>query len=155
MKRLNQMIGLPVTCGERRLGVVASLCLSPDARQLTGMNLRRAFRGCVFIPGAHIRALADEQIEITPAAVQKAQKATRLGAACDGKGFKLGLITDAAIEERSLRVEALEISFGPLDDLMRGRCWFRRFTVDPVTGEVVVSVEEKEGVSKLERGRPS
>lgn len=154
MKRLNQMIGLPVMCGERRLGFVSSLCLSTDAHDLTGLNMRRGLHASMFIPASCIHVMEDTRVEVAAGQRERARKALRLGPACDGEGMRLGVVSDAAIDERTLRVKALELTFGPVDDLLRGRRWIRRFTVDPATGEVIVSLEEDDGC-KHERGKPS
>lgn len=147
MRRLNEVIGLPVMCGGRRVGVVSSLCLSPDARDVTGLNMQRGFRGSIFVPGRSIRLLGEKQVEVAPLKEEKARHAARFGPVCNAQGMKLGLITDAAIDERTLHVTALEVTFGPIDDLISGRRWVRRFTAQ--AHRIVIPVPE------LERGKPS
>ena len=132
MKRLNEVIGLPVMCGGQRMGFVSALCLSPDAHDVIGLNMQRSFRGGIFVPESGIRRLGERFVEIDRP-----------------QGMQLGLITDAAIDEQTLHVTALEISFGPLDDLIGGRRWVHRFTAEAHTGRIVISLPE------WERGRPS
>ena len=101
---------------------------------------------------AALRALvpeADRFVEIDRPQAQKARPGAKFAPACDAQGVQLGLITDAAIDEQTLHVTALEISFGPLDDLIGGRRWVHRFTAEAHTGRIVISLPE------WERGRPS
>lgn len=147
MKRLNEMIGLPVISGGRKMGVVSSLCLSPDVRCVTGINVRRGLRGGVFVPGKLIERLGEGQIDVACASCGAMRRETVLGAVCDRHGLRVGLITDAAIEEQTLRVTALEVTFGPIDDLIGGRRWIRCFTA--YAHGIVIPVPE------WERGKPS
>ena len=147
MKRLNEMIGLPVMCGGSKVGVVASMCLSPDSRAIDGFNIRRGLRSGLFVPGTHVCGMSDKRIEIVSAQGSAAQREKELGTVCDRRGKAVGLITDAAIDEQTLQVIALEVTFGPVDDLMDGRRWIRRFTA--CAHGIMISVPE------WERGKPS
>ena len=149
MKRLNEVIGLPVMCGGQRMGFVSALCLSPDAHDVIGLNMQRSFRGGIFVPESGIRRLGERFVEIDRPQAQKTRPGAKFAPACDTQGMQLGLITDAAIDEQTLHVTALEISFGPLDDLIGGRRWVHRFTAEEHTGRIVISLPE------WERGRPS
>lgn len=149
MKRLNELIGLPVMCGGQRMGFVSALCLSPDVHDVIGLNLQRAFRSGIFVPESGIRRLGDRFVEIERPQSQKARAPAKFSPACDAQGMQLGVITDAAIDEKTLHVAALEISFGPLDDLIGGRRWVHRFTAEADTGRIVISLPEWEG------GKPS
>lgn len=149
MKRLNEVVGLPVMCGGQRMGFVSALCLSPDVHDVVGLNVQRTFRSGIFVPESGIRRIGDRCVDILPPQVQKPRAPTRFSPACDVQGMQLGLITDAAIDEKTLRITALEISFGPLDDLIGGRRWVHRFTAEAETGRVVITLPE------WERGKPS
>ena len=45
--------------------------------------------------------------------------------------MRLGIVTDALLNEETLRVTALEISGGPLDDLIEGRWYATAYHVQP------------------------
>lgn len=147
MRRLQEMIGLPVMRGGRRFGTVSSLCLSADVRRVTGVNVRRTLRGDVFVPGEKVRTLDADRIEIAPDGESAARADAKPGAVCDRSGVRVGLVTDAAIDEQTLEVTALEVTFGPMDDLLGGRRWVRRFTA--CAHGIVIPVPE------WERGKPS
>ena len=55
----------------------------------------------------------------------------RLGRVQDTSGIRLGTVTDALINPETLEVEALEISNGPLDDLLHGRWLANDFVLRP------------------------
>ena len=56
------------------------------------------------------------------------------------------MVTDALLHEDTLRVAALEISAGPLDDLIDGRFYATAFTVRPAgeTGHVTIPSAREE-----------
>jgi hypothetical protein len=74
----------------------------------------------------------------------------RLFRVSDGDGMRLGIVTDALLNEETLRVAALEISCGPLDDLIDGRWYATAYHVQSRSGWGHVTVphgreEVKEG----------
>ena len=70
----------------------------------------------------------------------------RLFRVTDPEGARLGVVTDALLHEDTLRVAALEISAGPLDDLIDGRFYATAFTVRPAgeTGHVTIPSAREE-----------
>ena len=61
-------------------------------------------------------------------------------------GLRLGIVTDALLNEETLRVSALEISGGPVDDLITGRWYATSFYVQPLgnIGHVTVTCPREE-----------
>ena len=66
--------------------------------------------------------------------------AYRLFRVTDTDGGRIGVVTDVLLDEATLRVTALEISAGPLDDLIDGRWYATAFDVKAVgaTGHVTI-----------------
>lgn len=155
MKSLMQMVGLPVVCGERRLGFVQAVSLSSRGDSVIGLNMQRNLHSAVWIPEQQIRVLGQMCVVIEKAPFVKAKTPFKLGHVCDTSGLRLGFVTDAQIDELTRMVETIEVSFGPIDDLLYGRRLFKRFTVDPLTGDVVVPSIQEDGISGVERGKLS
>lgn len=130
------MIGLPVIVNGRQRGNVLRGVLAKDGKSLRGLVIRGGLRGA--------RWLSREQIslvgQISVIAKGKAGRvpkdaAYHLFRVTDPDGTRLGVVTDALFNEETLRVSALEISGGPLDDLIDGRWYATAYHVRPI-GEV-------------------
>ena len=130
------MIGLPVIVNGRQRGNVLRGVLAKDGKSLRGLVIRGGLRGA--------RWLSREQIslvgKISVIAKGKAGRvpkdaAYHLFRVTDPDGTRLGVVTDALFNEETLRVSALEISGGPLDDLIDGRWYATAYHVRPI-GEV-------------------
>ncbi|HML46474.1 MAG TPA: hypothetical protein PKE04_06965, partial [Clostridia bacterium] len=93
-----------------------------------------------FIPADAIRVLGANAILVEDAPLSRSPRFT-LRRVRDTSGLKLGQVTDALVDENDLSIQAVELSFGPLDDLLRGRSWVRSYTVDPESGDVIVSCD--------------
>ena len=129
------MIGLPVIVNGRQRGNVLRGVLAEDGKSLRGLVIRGGLRGA--------RWLSREQIslvgKISVIAKGKAGRvpndaAYHLFRVTDPDGTRLGVVTDALFNEETLRVSALEISGGPLDDLIDGRWYATAYHVQPRNG---------------------
>lgn len=131
------MIGLPVVREGSRLGVVDGVNVSPNGRSLAGLYLQTGSLRAGYLPAESIRLLGENAVLADGASSRRAKRFA-LRRARDTSGLKLGVVTDALIDESALSVEAVELSFGPIDDLLRGRRWVDSFSVDPFSGDVIV-----------------
>jgi uncharacterized protein YrrD len=138
MTRANRLIGLPVVREGSRLGVVDAVSLARNGKRLGGLHVQgRALRAS-YVPADAIQLLGAHAILVQGASMARAPR-FQLGRVRDTSGLRLGVVTDTLLSEDTLAVEAVELSFGPLDDLLRGRCWVSPFSVDSETGDVIVS----------------
>jgi len=141
---MQRMIGLPVILGQKKVGLISDVRLTPNGQELSGLMVRSGLSGPKWVAREHIRilggvsVLADAPVGRVPGGV-----GCRLGQVCDTSGLKLGSVTDVWIDPESFRVLAIEVSNGPLDDLLEGRVWIRRFSVQPENGRVLVPCGEK------------
>lgn len=129
MKRLE---GMPVLAGERHAGSVMRGVLNPDGRALRGLVIRSPLVGARWLNREQILVLGKVSViargkpgKIPPDADY------RLFRVSDANGERLGVVTDAIINEETMRVQALEISSGPIDDLITGRWYATAFSVLP------------------------
>ena len=124
MTGLKRMIGLPVILNGRPAGSVLRGVLTEDGRGLRGIVLRGALRGARWLPREQIRLVGRVSVIAQGKARRGPREADyRLFRVTNPEGARLGVVTDALLQEETLRVSALEISGGPLDDLLDGR-WY-------------------------------
>lgn len=139
---LNRLIGLSVVVGERQDGRVLRGVLSRDGRRLRGLVVRGGLRGARWVPGEEISLLGDVSV-IAKSRPKRCPKDSgyRLFRVSDTLGARLGIVTDALIDENTLSVVALEVSSGPIDDLFDGRWYATSFAVTEAgrtTGHVTI-----------------
>lgn len=147
MTRANRLIGLPVVREGSRLGVVNAVRFSRDGKQIAGLHMQGNSLRSGYLPAESISLLGEFAVLSTDMPSGRADRFT-LRRVRDTSGLKLGIITDALVDENALSVEALELSFGPIDDLLQGRKWVSAFSVDPRSGDVIVPCNawmDKEG----------
>jgi len=136
------LIGLPVICGEKRLGRVSAATLSRDGGSLAGLTVQGGLSGAWWVPAEAILCLGALCVLVrSGGGRRRGPRPFHPGRVSDTSGMRLGRVADARLDERTLAVDALEITFGPLDDLLVGRRWVRGFTIHPLTGDVMVPCE--------------
>ena len=147
------MIGLPVICGEKRLGRVSAATIARDGGSLAGVAVRGGLGGAKWVPAEGILCLGALCVLVrSGCGRRRGPRPFVPGRVSDTGGMRLGRVTVARVDERTLAVDALEITFGPLDDLLTGRRWVRDFTIHPLTGDVVVPCEWAGTGANEERG---
>lgn len=135
------MIGMPVIMDGKTAGSVLRGVLTADGRGLRGIIMRGGLKGARWLPREQIDLIGDLSI-IGSGRTGKVPKEAhyRLFRVSDAEGTRLGIVTDALLNEETMRVTALEISAGPLDDLTDGRWYATAYTVRPNgdTGHVTI-----------------
>lgn len=138
MKRL---IGLPVIRNGRQIGTIVRGVLREDGRSLSGLVLRDGLRVSRWLSAENIDMLGQLAVigNARPVRMPK-DAAYKLFRVTDANGARIGIVTDALLDETTLRVTALEISSGPLDDLIDGRFFATAFDVKAYgsTGHVTI-----------------
>ena len=132
MTGLKKMIGLPVIVNGKAAGSVMRGVLAPDGRSLRGIVIRGGLRGARWLPREQISLVGRMSViaEGKPRRIPR-DAAYRLFRVSDPEGARLGVVTDALLNEETLRVAALEISGGPVDDLIDGRWYATAYHVQP------------------------
>ncbi len=147
MTGLKKMIGLPVIMEGRTAGSVMRGVLTADGRSLRGIVMRGGLTGARWLPREQISLVG----KISVIARGKPRRLPRdadfhLFRVTDPAGERLGVVTDALLNEETLRVTALEISAGPIDDLTDGRWYATAYSVQPSggTGHVTIPTVREE-----------
>ena len=141
------MIGLPVVLNGRQRGNVLRGVLSEDGKTVRGLVMRGGLRGTRWLPREQIALVGQISVIARGKAVRVPKCADyRLFRVSDPDGTRVGIVTDALFNEETLRVSALEISGGPLDDLIDGRWYATAYHVQPMgdVGHVTVPALREE-----------
>lgn len=142
------MEGMPVIMEGKKGGQVIRAVLNRDGRSLRGLLIRSGYLGPRWLERKQIRLLGKVSVIAEGKPCKPPKDAEyRLFRVSDANGERLGVVTDALICEDTLRVAALEISSGPMDDLITGRWFATAFSVLPGnnTGHVTVLCDGKGG----------
>ena len=158
MKRMSGLIGTAVIADGRRAGRVSGVVLE-DGRHISGVLIEGA------LGGSRIVALGQIDV-IGVVSLQCTGKGARSGGcepfaprrAVTTAGRRLGRVSDLMIDERTGRIEAIEISRGYIDDMLSGRLICDEFALAPQTGDAVVpdalsAQTVRRGGDQLEGGR--
>lgn len=150
MTGLKKMIGLPVIVDGHSAGRVMRGVLTEDGRSLRGIVMRGGWTGMRWVPREQITLVGKVSVIAKGKPRRLPRDADyRLFRVTDPEGERLGIVTDALFHEETLRVAALEISAGPLDDLTDGRWYATAYSVRPGGGTGHVTIPGvREGVGK-------
>ncbi len=149
MTGLRKLIGLTVVLDGRASGHVAKGVLQRDGRSLRGIVIRNGLQGAKWLRSEQISLIGQVSVIARGEASRMPKDADfRLFAVTDSAGERLGVVTDALIDRETLAVRALEVSSGPVDDLLNGRWYATAYSVHArgKTGHVTIpSVWEEVG----------
>jgi uncharacterized protein YrrD len=116
------LIGLPVIRGGKTVGLLEQAVLEESGKKLRGIIIREGLGGARWVDRENIQTIGGVSVLVSGDLKKPPREANfRLGRVQDTSGLRLGTVTDALINSETLEVEALEISNGPLDDLLHGR----------------------------------
>lgn len=145
MTGMKRLIGLPVIYGGKQIGTVERGVVCANGKMLRGLMVRSGLRSARWIGAESIALIGQLSVLCTSPPVRPPRdSAFRLFRVTDANGLRIGLVTDALLDEETLRVTALEISSGPVDDLLTGRFFATSFDVKRcgVTGHVTIPCKE-------------
>jgi uncharacterized protein YrrD len=129
VKGVKAFVGKPVILNGKRIGHVACLTLDEGLTRVTGLRIARGLRGNRFIPSASVSLLGDVAVLVTEDGVRPGdERGLSIRRATTTDGQILGAITGALIDERTLKVTALELTSGWWEDMARGRKYVRGWT---------------------------
>ena len=129
MRKIRNLIGMPVICRRQKIGRLVQAELSPDLKQLEGIWVDRGLRGTRYIPAEHVGTIG--QVAILADNRGKRRRCNSSGLlfrAVTTDGLRIGAVVGAEIDELSFLVGALEVTLGLWDDLYAGRLRVERYT---------------------------
>lgn len=144
MRSVKSLIGMPVILDCRTLGRVCAATPDRELRHLERLYFSLGQR-THFVTAEQVSCLGDVSILVdAPGERGQPPSAALPRRALSTGGVRLGVITDALLDESSLDIALLELSQSLIEDLTHGRRRIGRFCVLS-GGEVVI--EETEGGS--------
>lgn len=141
MTGMKRLIGMPVICEGKHIGSIVRGVLRSDGKALRGLVMRDGLRLSRWIEADNIALLGKlTVISRRPPVRMPKDAGYRLFRVTDADGLRVGVVTDVLLDETTLRVTALEISSGPLDDLLDGRWYATAFDISSTgsTGHVTI-----------------
>ncbi len=130
MTSLRRMIGMPVVLEGQTLGYVERGVLTPSARKLQGLVMRRGLGSARWIPRKLILVIGNACVVVCAEGLKMPKTAEpHLSKVYLTSGECAGLVTDAVVNGETLQVAALEVSQGPLYHLMGQRAYAMDYSV--------------------------
>ena len=143
--RLGRILGLPAICGEQVVGHVERAIPDAAGRQVSGFVIRRGLGGAKWADRSAVTVLGDVSLILGARPVRLPRdRDGAITAVKDEGGLTLGRVTDWWISRSDLNITALEISLGPLEDLLSGRRTIAKWTVQPGEDGMTVLIPREE-----------
>ena len=130
--RLGRILGLPAVCGGRVVGHVERAVPDEEGRQVTGFIIRRGMGSAKWADRRTVSVVGDVSVILgeKPGRIPKGSDLA-ITAVKDESGLTLGRVTDWWITRDGLNITALEITLGPLEDILSGRRKIAQWAVQP------------------------
>ena len=139
MRKLRNLIGMPVLCQRQRLGRLMQVELSDDLARLEGIWVDGGLKGARYIPSEQLGMIGEVAVLADSRGERRRCTARPLFVrAVSTCGERVGAIVGAEVDELSFQVRALELTHGFWDDLTVGRARVERYTAQPERSIVVV-----------------
>lgn len=133
---MGSLAGLPVILRGRVCACVELPVLEKDGRQLRGLVVRHGFGGAKWVDRKDISVVGSVSVIVREKPAKVPQGADfSLQSVHDASGLTLGRVSDAWLDENTLRVEALEILPGLIEAIVSGPLRCESFAVCPTPDE--------------------
>lgn len=139
MRKLRNLIGLPVIVNRQRIGRLVQAELSGDLGRLKGIWVDCGLRGTRYISSEQLKLIGEMAVIADDRGKRRRCRSVfpcyRAISAC---GQRLGAIVGAQIDELSFIVTSLELTRGFWDDLFSGRECVTKYAMNDRMTEVIV-----------------
>lgn len=121
---LSTIRNCPVICQDKRIGLVMGIGLCDDAKQVTELIIACGLRGKRIVSCGNIQSVADGFLLVKDTMRYKhAHHPAKCMFAYDADGLLLGYVTDYAIDEHTMQIQAIEVLTGYLPGKYTKRVW--------------------------------
>lgn len=149
MRKVRNLIGMPVICRRRKIGRLAQADLSDDLRRMEGIWVDSGLLGTRYIPAEQLDMIGEMAILADSRGMRrKCSPRSLLYRAVTTDGRRIGAVVGAQLDEISFLVLCLEISHGLWEDVFLGRTLVRNYCVQD--GEIIVSDSAEESDGEVE-----
>lgn len=141
MRSVRSMIGLPVLLEGKPIGHVVDVELDEALTQMTAVLSDGGFWGTRRIAQDRIQLLGEVSVMVDGRGERARPSAAKLRRALLTDGRRVGAVTGVLLNERTGKVEAVELTKGYLDDMVSGRRWIFGYAVNKTSGDVLIMPE--------------
>lgn len=137
MRKIRNLIGMPVICRRQKIGRLVQADLSADLRHMEGIWVDCGLRGTRYIPAEQLSMIGEKAVLADDRGRRKRCACTSmLHLAVSTDGNRMGAIVGAEVDEISFLVHSLELTRGFWDDLYHGRTRVSAYNVQD--GDVII-----------------
>ena len=130
MRKIRNLIGMPVICRRQKIGRLVQADLSDDLKRMEGIWVDGGLRGTRYIPAEQLGMIGEMAVFADgPGRRKRCSGKSLLRRAVSTDGSRLGAIVGAEVDEISFLVCALELTRGFWEDLYLGRMRVEGFSV--------------------------
>lgn len=139
MRKIRNLIGMPVICHRQKIGRLVQAELSPDLRRMEGVWVDGGLKGTRYIPAEQLSMIGEKAVMADSRGKRRRCAGTPLlRRAVSTGGSRLGAIVGAEVDEISFLVRALELTHGFWEDLCDGRSRVENYSAEEGRAEVIV-----------------
>lgn len=139
MRKIRNLIGMPVICHRQRVGRLVQADLSADLRRMEGIWVDCGLKGTRYIPAEQLSMIGERAVMADSRGKRRRCASTSmLHRAVSTDGSRLGAIVGAEVDEISFQVRSLELTRGFWDDLRTGRSRVENYNASSGGAEVIV-----------------
>ena len=139
MRKIRNLIGMPVICHRQKVGRLVQAELSPDLRRMEGIWVDSGLKGTRYIPAEQLSMIGERAVMADSRGRRRRCSSTSmLHRAVSTDGNRLGAIVGAEGDEISFQVRSLELTRGFWDDLYAGRSRVENYNAESGGAEVIV-----------------
>lgn len=147
MRKLRNLIGMPVICHRKKIGRLVQADLSPDLKRMEGIWVDGGLKGTRYIPAEQLSMIGEKAVlSDSRGRRRRCNVQSMLHRAVSTGGVRLGAIVGAEVDELSFLVRSLELTRGFWDDLRDGRSRVEHYNAQEGGAEIIVldSTQEEE-----------
>lgn len=137
---MSRLRNTPVICRNTQIGFLQSIKLDDGQKRVQAFVIARGLRGKCIVPAESVKTLSGEFI--IAESVKKYEREYETNGSLfvfDTDGLMIGRVSDYAIDEEKLDVEAIEVMRGYLPKEMKSRIWFYAYSAgEELSREIIV-----------------
>jgi len=141
MIRMSAIRNTPVVIGQKTIGILQSISVDMVQKRVYALNVSCGLKGRYMVVPEDILSISDGFILASGLVRYRQDKRqTYPRFVRDSTGLLVGRVTDYAISEDDLRLNAIEMQIGLLGGERRIRIWIIDYTCSPDKSELIVPV---------------
>ena len=139
MIRLSTLRNVPVVFGDRRMGLLQSVCFDQNRKRICALIVSSGVRGKKIVQTQHVQMLEKRFIMVDQWSKYRCSDQQQMALFVrDTTGLLVGCVTDYAIEEETMNILAVEMISGYLPQAHRKRMWIYEYTFSKGSDEICV-----------------